>query len=193
MLKFKAYIWNSDIYINEKYKFDSNKILTAYLNDNHYNPLYENLKYFKRHLQVSRDMDYEDYMNYNDTVYDSMLFTDGVNRIMKKLPPYNKILDEQITRLNDILNKFRFFFEDGMTTEDYIYGQFNEDTVNEYGTGEKDERGYYSMRLFKFELLPTEHINMENDDTRLSLQELNQAISDFFDIYWVCYSLHASA
>ena len=65
MLKFKAYIWNSDVYINEKYKFDSNKILTVYLNDNHYNPLYEkdfiyNLKYIKRHLQVSRNMNYED-------------------------------------------------------------------------------------------------------------------------------------
>ena len=60
------------------------------------------------------------------------------------MPPYNKILGEQVTRLNDILNEFSFFFEDGMTTEDYIYGQFNEDTVNEYGTGEKDERGYYS-------------------------------------------------
>ena len=188
MLNFKAYFWNSDIYINEKYRFDSNEILTAYLNDKHYNRLYEkdfiyNLKYFKRHLQVARNMDYEYYINYNDTVYESMRFTDEINKIMKKLPPYNKILDDQITRLDDILNEFSFFFENGMTTEDYIYGQFNEDTINEYGTGEKNEQGYYSMRLFKFQLLPTEHINMENDDTRLSLQELNQAISDFFDMY----------
>ena len=185
MLKFKAYIWNSDVYINEKYKFDSNKILTAYLNDNHYNPLYEkdfiyNLKYFKRHLQVSRDMDYEDYMNYNDTVYMSMRFTDDINRILKKLPPYNKILGEQITRLDDILNTYNYFFENGIDLNEYYY---DEDTVTEYGMGEKDEYGNYTMRLFKFQLQPTERINMEDDDTRLSLQELNQAVSDFFDMY----------
>ena len=185
MLKFKAYIWNSDVYINEKYKFDSNKILTAYLNDNHYNPLYEkdfiyNLKYFKRHLQVSRNMDYEDYMNYNDTVYMSMRFTDDINRILKKLPPYNKILGEQITRLDDILNTYNYFFENGIDLNEYYY---DEDTATEYGMGEKDEYGNYTMRLFKFQLQPTERINMEDDDTRLSLQELNQAISEFFDMY----------
>ena len=185
MLKFKAYIWNSDVYINEKYKFDSNKILTAYLNDNHYNPLYEkdfiyNLKYFKRHLQVSRNMDYEDYMNYNDTVYMSMRFTDDINMILKKLPPYNKILGEQVTRLDDILNTYNYFFENGIDLNEYYY---DEDTVTEYGMGEKDEHGNYTMRLFQFQLQPTERINMEDDDTRLSLQELNQAVSDFFDMY----------
>lgn len=30
MLDFKAYFWNSDTYINEKYRFDSNEILTAF-------------------------------------------------------------------------------------------------------------------------------------------------------------------
>ena len=36
MFGFKAYFWNSDIYINEKYRFSSCEILTAYLNDKHY-------------------------------------------------------------------------------------------------------------------------------------------------------------
>ncbi len=29
MLDFKAYFWNSDVYINEKYRYDTNEILTA--------------------------------------------------------------------------------------------------------------------------------------------------------------------
>ena len=70
-----------------------------------------------------------------------------------------------------------------MSTEDYTFGRFNEDTVNEYGMGEKDEQGCYSIRLFKFQLQPTEDIDMEDDDTRLSLHELNQAVSGFFDMY----------
>ena len=36
-----------------------------------------------------------------------------------------------------------------MDYDDYTYGQFNEDTVNEYGMGEKDDIGNYSMRLYK--------------------------------------------
>ena len=188
MLDFKAYFWNSDIYINEKYRFDSNEILTAFLNDKYYDYLSTqnfiyNLKYFKRHLHVARDMDYQDYINYNDTVYESMRFTDELNKMLKKLPPYNKILGDQIIRIDDILNNYNYFFEDGMSTEDYTFGRFNEDTVNEYGMGEKDERGYYSIRLFKFQLQPPERIDMEDDDTRLSLHELNQAVSGFFDMY----------
>ena len=119
-------------------------------------------------------------MNYNDTVYMSMRFTDDINRILKKLPPYNKILGEQITRLDDILNTYNYFFENGIDLNEYYY---DEDTVTEYGMGEKDEHGNYTMRLFQFQLQPTERINMEDDDTRLSLQELNQAISEFFDMY----------
>ena len=77
MFGFKAYFWNSDVYINENNRFDSNEILTTYLNDKHYNFLSEQdfiyyLKYFKRHLTVSRDMDYQDYIKYNSNVYQAM-------------------------------------------------------------------------------------------------------------------------
>ncbi len=33
MFNFKAYFWGNDIYINEKYRYSSNEILIAYLND----------------------------------------------------------------------------------------------------------------------------------------------------------------
>lgn len=188
MFNFKAYFYGSDVYINEKYRFDSNEILTAYLNDKHYDYLLTQdfiyyLKYYKRHLLVAPDMDYQDYINYNDTVYQSMSFTDSLNKILKKIPPYNKILGDQITRLDDILNNYSYFFEDGMDYEDYAYGQFNEDTVNEYGIGEKNDIGNYSMHLFKFQLSSPEHIDMEDDDIRQSLYELNRNISAFFDVY----------
>ncbi len=188
MFDFKAYFWNSDVYINEKYRFDSCEILTAYLNDKHYDSLSQKdyiyqLKYFKKHLTVSQDMDYQDYKNYNSTVYKAMSLTENLNKIMKKLSPYNKILGNQIVNLDDILNSYGYFFEDGLDYEDYAYGQFDEDTVNEYGVGEKDEAGNYSMRLYNFQLCPPEHIDMEDDDIRHSLHELNQTISGFFDMY----------
>lgn len=188
MFNFRAYFYGSDVYINEKHRFDSNEILTAYLNDKHYDYFANNdfiyyLKYFKRHLLVARDMDYQGYINYNDTVYKSMDFTDSLNKILKRLPPYNKILGKEIIRLDDILNNYDIFFEDGLDPDDYAYGQFNEDTVNEYGIGEKDDVGHYLMRLFKFQLSPPEYIDMEDDDIRHSLHELNHNISAFFDFY----------
>ncbi len=33
MFNFKAYFWGKDVYINEKFRYDSNEILTAYLGD----------------------------------------------------------------------------------------------------------------------------------------------------------------
>jgi len=35
MFNFKAYFWGKDVYINEKFRYDSNEILTIYLNDDH--------------------------------------------------------------------------------------------------------------------------------------------------------------
>ena len=128
-------------------------------------------------------MDYQDYKNYNSTVYKAMSLAESLNKIMKKMPPYNKILGNQIVKLDDILNSYGYFFEDGLDYEDYAYGQFDEDTVNEYGVGEKDEAGNYSMRLYNFQLCPPEHIDMEDDNIRHSLHELNQTISGFFDMY----------
>lgn len=35
MFNFRAYFWGNDVYINEKYRYDANEILTAYLNVSH--------------------------------------------------------------------------------------------------------------------------------------------------------------
>lgn len=39
------------------------------------------------------------------------------------------------------------------------------------------------MHLYKFRLCPPEQININDDDTRHSLHELNQTVSGFFDMY----------
>lgn len=188
MFNFRAYFWNSDVYINEKYRFDSNEILTAFLNDSQWkyldsdNYIYR-LKSLKQQLIVSPDMDYQFYKNYNSTVYKTMDLLDYLNNMIVNLPPYNKILGISIIKLDDILNGYKYFFEDGMDYDDYTYGQFNEDTVNEYGMGEKDDVGNYSMRLYKFQLFPPEQIDMEDDDIRHLLHDLNRTISGFIDMY----------
>lgn len=51
-------------------------------------------------------MDYQNYINYNNTVYKVMIFKDDLNKMLKKLPPYNKIFGVQITRIDDILNSY---------------------------------------------------------------------------------------
>lgn len=35
-----------------------------------------------------------------------MSFKDDLNKMLKKLPPYNKIFGDQITRIDDILNSY---------------------------------------------------------------------------------------
>ena len=72
MFNFKAYFWGNDVYINEKYRYDSNEILTAYLNDSRTKYILKSdfvgkLKGFKRRLIISPYMDYYDFSEYNKT------------------------------------------------------------------------------------------------------------------------------
>ena len=181
MFDFKSYFWNSEVYINEKFKYDSNEILTAYLN---YKPpksidlkdFIYNLRQFKYRLQLSPDMDYDHFHSYNRIVYDAMEMLDKVNKMLRKLPPYNKTLNGQIVRLDDILNSYDYFFEDGLSSSDRI----DEDYVSEYGAGEIDEMGHYRLRLHTFELLSLDDLD---DDMEDSLRELNSSISAFLDMY----------
>ena len=41
MFSFKAYFFNHDVYINEKYKYAAGEILTAYLNTDFYDDIIE--------------------------------------------------------------------------------------------------------------------------------------------------------
>lgn len=188
MFNFKAYFWGSDVYINEKYRYDSNEILTAYLNDSRAEKVLkedfvDQLKSFKRRLTLSPYMEYENFSRYNDNVCDAMSLLEKLNNIILSLPPFDKTEGYSVIKLDDILNGYSVFFKDGLSSMDYALGNVDEDFVNEYGNGEKDEEGNYSLRLCRFELLPLDKFDLEDEDIADDLRELNGSISAFFDIY----------
>ena len=116
MFSFRACFWMSDVYINGKYKYAANEILTAYLNAN---DLYEdmdtdelghsetpgNLFYdlnsLKRKLILSDGMDFEEYTRYSDYVYAAIRIFTKLNALLEKLPPYNQIIHFPIKTLDD--------------------------------------------------------------------------------------------
>ena len=70
MFNFKAYFWGNDVYINEKFKYSSNEILIAYLNDRRVKYILESdfvgkLKQFKQRLTISPHMDHYIFSRYN--------------------------------------------------------------------------------------------------------------------------------
>lgn len=188
MFNFKAYFWGNDVYINEKYRYDSNEILTAYLNDSRAKYILKSdfvgkLKGFKRCLTISPYMDYYDFSGYNNNVYSAMNLLEDLNQIISSLPPFDKILNYPLTKLDDILNSFDLFFEDGLQPTDYSYGVVDENYANKYGYGEKDDNGNYFLRLIRFDLRPLKESDLEDKYMGEELREVNRNISSFFDIY----------
>lgn len=186
MFAFKAYFWNNDVYINEKYKYAAGEILTAYLNTNFYDMIEDEgwaiqLKNYKKKLILSEDIDYQDYQKYNSNVYEATDILDGINDLLTELPPYEKILTLPIKRLEDILNDYSLFFEDGLKY--YERENITWDTVSEYGSGEIDEYGNGRMRLHKFEPKEPDEIKTYDKDLLDILLNLNSEITKFFDQY----------
>ena len=186
MFSIRAYFFNHDVYINEKYKYAAGEILTAYLNTNVYKTIVEqdfltDLKRYKNKLILSEDMDYQDYQNYNSNVYDAVAILDQINTWLSKLPPYNKILSLPFKRIEDILNNYKMFFEDGL----HYFQRENMgwDVVSEYGVGEVDEEGFARFRLHKFELYDPEKIREFNKRDLEELQEFNFELETLFDQY----------
>ena len=188
MFNFKAYFWGNDVYINEKYRYDSNEILTAYLNDSRTKYILKSdfvgkLKGFKRRLIISPYMDYYDFSEYNKNVYSAMGLLEDLNQIVLSLPPFDKILKLPFTKLDDILNSFDLFFEDGLQPMDYSYGIVDKNFTNEYGYGEKDDDDHYFLRLIRFDLKSLKESDLEDKYMTDELREVNRNISSFFDIY----------
>ena len=95
MFNFKAYFYGNDVYINEKYRYNSNEILIAYLNDRRVKYILNSdfvykLKEFKRCLTISPYMDHYDFSRYNDNVYAAMSLLEDKNQIIFSLPPFDK-------------------------------------------------------------------------------------------------------
>ncbi len=127
MFNFKAYFWGKDVYISEKFRYDSNEILTAYLDDSRVKYILKsdfvaNLNGFKRCLTLSTYMDHYDFSQYNDNVYAAMNLVGRLNDVIFSLPPFDKILNLPIVKLDDILNGYDRFFEDGLDLMDYALG-----------------------------------------------------------------------
>lgn len=144
MFSFYAFFWNNDVYINEKYKYAANEILTAYLNTDYLNMaeeyIYE-LRRLCRKLLIYADMDYEDYAHYNNTVREASSLFRKINRRFLALPPYNKLFENSILFLEDVLNQHSFVFDDGI--KDYGSTIITWDTVTETGYGEELEHGSF--------------------------------------------------
>ena len=184
-MDFYAYFWNNEVYIQEKFRYSSNEILTQYLNTNYlkeiqeFDLLYE-LRSLEEKIKLKEDMSYDNIEKYDAYVKDAQSYFDMINKWLHKLTPYNKILKFPLLTLPDLLNRFGIFFEDGLD-DDYENVDWN--TVNKYGSGEIDENGYLHFRLHYFQ--PNIESDWNNYDLDL-LEELNQMeeiIEVFFDRY----------
>lgn len=181
MFSFRAYFWNNDVYINEKYKYAAGEILTAYLNIDRVT-LAEDLRYdlksLKNKLLFSEDMAYDLIQNYNDNVYSAMRKIRDIDNMLGSLPPYDKLHQFNSITLEDILNQYTFLFEDGIN---YFEDERpEEDTANEFGFAERSENGNYYMHLHTF--LPVE-IDYTDYDIVERTEEANKDITQYFDGY----------
>ncbi len=92
-------------------------------------------------------------------------------------------MNYSVIKLDDILNGYDRFFEDGLGSMDYALGYVDEDFVNEYGYGERDDIGNYFLRLNRFDLRPLKKDDLADEDVVDDPRELNSSIDSFFDIY----------
>ncbi len=140
------------------------------------------LKHFKQRLTISPYMDHYIFSRYNDNVCAAMSVLEDINRIIFSLPPFDRTLGYSVIKLDDILNGYDRFFEDGLDSMDYALGYVDEDFVNEYGYGEKDDYDHYFLRLSRFDLLPLDKDDLADEDVADDLREL-KAVLILFSIY----------
>ena len=100
MEKFHGMFHGTDVYINGKYKYNSNGILTAYLNldlDMKYlTDLHFYLRQAMKNLKLRTDYsDEERFVDYEKNVQWAQKLIDEVDTIRLALPPYNRIVAPQ--------------------------------------------------------------------------------------------------
>ena len=91
-MDFYAYFWNNEVYIQEKYRFSSNEILTKYLNTNYLKKIEElNLLYqlstLQEKIELKEDMSYDNIEKYDKYVKDAQYYFDMINKWLHRLPP----------------------------------------------------------------------------------------------------------
>lgn len=187
MFSFKAYFWNNNIYINGQYKYAANEILTAYLNSDYYEYIEEediiyNLERLKKKMIITEGMDYEYYENYSSNAENAIYLFSQINNQIAILPPYDKILQDQIYTFDDLLNKYSFFFDDGRD-ELHEDDPITWETVTPNGVGDCNSAGNFYIRLNKFIPTVLEDIEFYDGNMFADLQEMNREITNFFDGY----------
>ena len=187
MFSFKAYFFNHDVYINEKNKYAAGEILTAYLNSNFYDEIINwsmigELKRLNSYLLLNDDMDYELHSEYNSNVYKAMSIIERIHHKLKNLPPYNKIIKPDYMKLDDLINKYDIFFEDGL--DDYDE-EITWETSTKYGTGEINDKGHGVLRLHTFCPDDLEDIRKYDKEWTELLYKFHDALNDYFNQYIV--------
>jgi len=184
MFSFKAYFFNHDVYINEKYKYAAGEILTAYLNTNFYDEIIDwgmigELKRLNSYLLLDDDMDYKLHSQYNANVYKAMSIIERIHEKLKKLPPYNKIIKPDYMKLDDLINQYDLFFEDDLDDNEEITWE----TSTKYGTGEINDEGHGVLRLHTFCPDSLEHIRDYDKEWTELLYEFHDALNRYFNQY----------
>ncbi len=185
MFSFRAYFFNHDVYINEKYKYAANEILTAYLNTNFYEEIVSfgmisRLRRLRDNLILNDDMDYELHSEYNANVYQALAIFESIHAYLNKIPPYNKIIKTDYMKLDDLINKYDLFFEDGLKNYDE---EITWETTTQYGTGEINDSGHGILRLHTFCPDSLENIKKYDKEWAELLYEFRDKLNDFFNQY----------
>lgn len=181
MFSFDAFFWNNEVYINQKYKYTTNEILTAYLNAKNICKAEETLSQLRalqQKLLITDDLSYDLQINYDRHVREATALLEKINGWIRKLPPYDKVFPRPIPTLEDVLNKNASLFEDGEDS-DYSEG-ITWDTVTPYGYGEQMENGNYRLHLIKFDLEPLYFVMRDDVDYMTEADQLNRNIKSFF-------------
>ena len=189
MEKFHAMFHGTDVYINSKYKYSSNEILTAYLNLNlSTEELTEwlfQLKAELRDLKLRVDFsDEERFEGYEKHVQWTQKLIDRIDSVWPTLLPYNRFVQPhqmQKNKLRVCLTRFSDMLDGDRATNPLGGLEFDED----------DDEEYISTTV-KFVPIDMDWYWTDGDsqyamDNQRRMNELNQAIEELMQpyIHWV--------
>ena len=190
MEKFHAMFHGTDVYINGKYKYSSNEILTAYLNLNlSIEELTEwlfQLKAELRDLKLRVDFDDEErFVGYERHVRWTQKLIDKIDAIWPTLPPYNRLIQPhqmQRNKLRVCLTRF----------SDMLDGDRTANLLDGMEIDEEDDDEAYLSTLVRFVPIDMDWYWTDGDsqhamDNLNRIKELNQAIEELMQpyIHWV--------
>ncbi len=182
MFGFKASFWNEAVYIDGRYPYRSNEILTACLNT----PLPEarewisELKGFKTKLHLSEGYDLDDCLAYDAKVQKAQRLLLKIGKTVRAIPPYDRLLADQLSTdlLIDLLNRWPWMWERDPNAS-FILTIHDEDegeVINEYGFTVQGIDGHHRFYYQHFEP-DLDALNGERElDDALDMEQINTEI-----------------